>query len=117
MKKLGMAAIFISALLLGGCTDVDWNNFLSFNTTADSDAAVSQNTLADTAPPPAYSENQVAVAVSPAAPVDATTSYCRDIAHRSGADAARDGMDGPAQQRVADVTYRQCLTLYGEPGR
>jgi hypothetical protein len=112
-----MAAFFASTLFLCGCTDADWNNLLSFNTAEDSDAVVSQNALADAAPPSTYSEKQVAVAVSPAAPVDATTSYCRDIAHRSRADAARDGMEGSVQQQVSDTAYNRCMAFYGAAAR
>jgi hypothetical protein len=121
VRKLGTAAVFAMTLLLCGCTDADWNNVLSFNTAQNPDAAASQSADVEAAPQPVdetaapqpiYSQTRTATAASSAASSNPTTGYCRSIARSSGADAARDGMQSPAQQQVADAAYNQCMVFF-----
>jgi hypothetical protein len=106
------------------------NAALSYNTspaaapapTADAaaspaDAAPATMVETSPAPQPSYSVTQTVTTVTPIAHPGGAVGYCQTMAQSTGADATRDGMDGPAQQAAADATYRQCLALYGASGR
>jgi hypothetical protein len=41
------------------------------------------------------------------------THYCKTLALNTGANATRDGLDGPAQEQAADALFRQCMSFYG----
>jgi hypothetical protein len=133
--KFRAAGVVAVALLLCGCSDVDWDNLLSFGPSNNSEASADQTApaamsalpasepaaprpaadVATVAPQPTYSVTQTTTTVTSGAH-DMTTGYCRQVARSSGAVATQDGMDGPAQQQAADATLRQCEAFYSGSG-
>lgn len=95
--RRGLVVLF-AAVLLGGCTDADWDHTLSYVG------------LDSGAPPPAAAPAAVAAA-TPAE--SAENSWCVEAAKAAQREAAEQGFDSATQHYRAQVTYRQCVT---EPG-
>ena len=98
MKK---CLVLTLGLLLGGCTDAQWNhalNYTGFGSEPDAPAARAQN------------GEPAAAASEPSAPAAApNTDFCRAVAIQ---DATGNDFDAATQARVLARSYAQCMTIY-----
>jgi hypothetical protein len=98
MKKiLVLTACMAVSVLLGGCSDADWNNALNYTGLGAEDDAAAEA--------PVQAVPATAVAAAPA-PDD---SFCRDVATQ---DASGSGFDKQTQARVYIRSYQQCTAVY-----
>jgi hypothetical protein len=97
MKKF---LVLTLGLLLGGCTDAQWNhalNYTGLGEETDAPAARAQN-------------GEPAAASEPSAPASApNTDFCRAVATQ---DATSNDFDAATQARVLARSYAQCMTIY-----
>lgn len=91
-----ISVLLLALPLLAGCTDADWDHLMSFGGSRDRQEV--REAAAPAAPVPA-----------PAAP-PASNAFCMAVAQH---DATSNGYDPATQTRVAQQSYRQCVTLFG----
>jgi hypothetical protein len=136
--RAGVLAAMV--LLLGGCSDADWDRLTTFNsierpdtvaqtTDVQTDASAVQTASISPAQPgvegaqrqdvpPAAAQEQAApempvqTASVAATPVSPTDDYCRRVSRNAADTSQRDGFDVSAQQQASAATYRQCLSFY-----
>ena len=99
MKYRVLAALF-ATVVLGGCTDADWDSTLSYVGLSDTPQA------APAQPAEAQQAGTQPAAEAAAAPAD---DWCIQIAKAAAQEAADLGFDRPTQQNRAKVTYQQCV--------
>jgi len=108
--KYRVVAVLFAAVVLGGCTDADWDRTLSYVGLGETPPAApvqpaeAQEAQQPGTPPVAQAET--------AAPAD---DWCSRIAKAAAQEAADQGFDEPTQQNRARVTYQQCLRGDGRP--
>ena len=111
--KVQLAVAVCAALLVGGCSDTDWDHALSYAGLGDSKPA--------TQPPPTVAADQTPPATEQAptvsgmpAPAD---NWCTEIAQSARSEAAGQGFDARTQQLRANSAYNQCTRYPGTAQR
>jgi hypothetical protein len=89
-------------LLLGACTDSDWNNALNYTGLGGKEDASAE------AVQPATPAANVTPSAQPAQEVP-NNDLCKAVATQ---DATSNDFDPPTQQRVFARSYAQCLAIY-----
>jgi len=107
--KYRVVAVLFAAVVLGGCTDADWDRTLSYVGLGETPQAAPAQP-AETQP--AETQPATPAPAEAAAPAD---DWCIQIAKAAGQEAADQGFDRPTQENRAKVVYQQCARGAGKP--
>ena len=104
--RLPIVAMSLTACLLAGCTDADWDHALSFAGAEQAEPAGSPDASAQPPPP-----------VASAAAGQPDESWCKEAAGYERDNAAIQGFDAATQQRAYATRFNQCMQAQGTAPR